>query len=289
MREFFRGWRRKVGVMTLLMACVFMGGWLRSLITTDSVDLPINGKLGTDTISAIVTHTGMVDLFSDEKWGTLTGQVLFEGKLPIADLDNESLVIDPISKGIANVIIYLPHRPASVHPDLIRPQKPNENDSKTGDEADDSNEIRFEIKNNRFVPHICLVQTGVNIRLVSHDQVTHAVQTYPTHNSNLMQMIPAGKTDGFQLPLQLKPEKVPFKVIDPTDASMSAYWVVLDHPYAAVTDKDGKFQIPQLPVGDHRFMIWHERCGYLKKNYQIEVEKGLNEVAPIAIEPSSFR
>jgi len=30
MGEFFKGWRRKTGVVTLVMACVFTGGWVRS-------------------------------------------------------------------------------------------------------------------------------------------------------------------------------------------------------------------------------------------------------------------
>ena len=30
MSDFFHGWRRKFGVVTLLLACVFMGGWVRS-------------------------------------------------------------------------------------------------------------------------------------------------------------------------------------------------------------------------------------------------------------------
>ena len=30
MGEFFKGWRRKVGVLTLLIACVFAAGWIRS-------------------------------------------------------------------------------------------------------------------------------------------------------------------------------------------------------------------------------------------------------------------
>jgi hypothetical protein len=30
MREFFRGWRRKIGVVTLLIACLFMVGWVGS-------------------------------------------------------------------------------------------------------------------------------------------------------------------------------------------------------------------------------------------------------------------
>ena len=35
MREFFRGWKRKVGVVTLMMACVAMVGWIRSRFVMD--------------------------------------------------------------------------------------------------------------------------------------------------------------------------------------------------------------------------------------------------------------
>ena len=35
MGEFFKLWRRKFGVVTLVTACVFMGGWVRSYTTTD--------------------------------------------------------------------------------------------------------------------------------------------------------------------------------------------------------------------------------------------------------------
>jgi len=37
MGEVFVGWRRKIGCVTLMMALVFMGGWLRSLTGIDSV------------------------------------------------------------------------------------------------------------------------------------------------------------------------------------------------------------------------------------------------------------
>ena len=37
MREFFKPWRRKIGVVTLVMACVLMAGWVRSeMIGADS-------------------------------------------------------------------------------------------------------------------------------------------------------------------------------------------------------------------------------------------------------------
>ena len=35
MREFFRGWRRKAGCVTLVMALVFMAGWIRRLLISD--------------------------------------------------------------------------------------------------------------------------------------------------------------------------------------------------------------------------------------------------------------
>ena len=35
MLDYFKGWRRKFGVVTLLMACVFAGGWIRSLVVQD--------------------------------------------------------------------------------------------------------------------------------------------------------------------------------------------------------------------------------------------------------------
>lgn len=35
MGEYFKPWRRKIGVVTLAMACVFMGAWIRSQLICD--------------------------------------------------------------------------------------------------------------------------------------------------------------------------------------------------------------------------------------------------------------
>ena len=42
MREFFHGWRRKAGLVTLVMALVFVAGWVRSLSVADEVATRIN-------------------------------------------------------------------------------------------------------------------------------------------------------------------------------------------------------------------------------------------------------
>eukprot|EP00456_Euglypha_rotunda_P016931 TRINITY_DN156_c0_g1_i5.p2 TRINITY_DN156_c0_g1~~TRINITY_DN156_c0_g1_i5.p2 ORF type:complete len:127 (+),score=12.56 TRINITY_DN156_c0_g1_i5:105-485(+) len=39
MREFFRGWRRKAGCATLLMACALAGLWIRTTVVADFIQL----------------------------------------------------------------------------------------------------------------------------------------------------------------------------------------------------------------------------------------------------------
>jgi hypothetical protein len=42
---------------------------------------------------------------------------------------------------------------------------------------------------------------------------------------------------------------------------MDGYVRVFDHPYFAVTDADGKFEIKNAPVGKYRIVYWHEAVG----------------------------
>ncbi|MEI8017188.1 MAG: hypothetical protein WCH39_03260 [Schlesneria sp.] len=51
MREFFQSWRRKIGVVTLLMACVLMGGWMRNYFIRDSVNIPTGSSSSIEFIS----------------------------------------------------------------------------------------------------------------------------------------------------------------------------------------------------------------------------------------------
>ena len=62
---------------------------------------------------------------------------------------------------------------------------------------------------------------------------------------------------------------------------MDAYVWVFDHPYAAVTDKDGNYEIKDVPVGSKvRVVGWHEKVDYLapgKKGEEMELKDGANE------------
>src|SRR5207237_6466354 len=69
---------------------------------------------------------------------------------------------------------------------------------------------------------------------------------------------------------------VPFKC--DVHGWMNAYVGVVDHPYFAVTDKDGKFDLPNLPPGTYTIVAWHEKMGPQEQKVTIG-EKETKEIA----------
>ena len=62
MREFFYGWRRKTGGFLLVMACVLMACWIRSLRFTDSIAFPIQKRqFIVSTYQGVVFWAGLDD------------------------------------------------------------------------------------------------------------------------------------------------------------------------------------------------------------------------------------
>jgi hypothetical protein len=62
---------------------------------------------------------------------------------------------------------------------------------------------------------------------------------------------------------------------------MNAHAWVLEHPFAAVTDKDGKYHITNAPAGAKvRVVVWHEAKGFIgeggKDGKVVTLKKGDN-------------
>ena len=55
MREFFKGWRRKAGVILLVMACVVTAVWIRSSIVVDFMHFEIG-----DRFYVVVSRRGVL-------------------------------------------------------------------------------------------------------------------------------------------------------------------------------------------------------------------------------------
>jgi len=53
---------------------------------------------------------------------------------------------------------------------------------------------------------------------------------------------------------------------------MKAWVMVSDHPYFAITDKNGNYQIDNVPTGTYEIMFWQEKLSNLPKKKYIQVE-----------------
>ena len=108
-----------------------------------------------------------------------------------------------------------------------------------------------------FLPHVVAVQQGATVEFLNSDPVGHNVY-WPSISGN--------KKLSHNLGTWPKGEKKPFQFNDVGVASllcnvhpeMSGYVVVVPTPYFVVTDKDGNFEIKNIPAGKYTLKTWSE-------------------------------
>lgn len=108
-----------------------------------------------------------------------------------------------------------------------------------------------------FIPHVVAVQQGTTVDFLNSDPVGHNVY-WPSISGN--------KKLSHNLGTWPKGDKKPFQFNDLGAASllcnvhpeMSGYVVVVPTPYFAVTDKDGNFEIKNVPAGKYTLKTWSE-------------------------------
>ena len=105
---------------------------------------------------------------------------------------------------------------------------------------------------------------------------------------NIHSMAKKNKQFNFAMPKVVKEKKVSFdKTEDPfylkcdVHPWMKAWATVLDHPYFAVTDKNGKYEITGIPSGDYEVVFWHEKAKGMGGvgNYKVTIGKDGETVA----------
>lgn len=221
------------------------------------------------------------------QWGTIRGQVTVSGTIATpptlvkkgdtnakdsaicaaAEIPDESLIINPKSNGLANVVIYLPKKPATIYPDQI--QSPPE-------------EVILRQVGCRFVPHVTVMRTNQTLRIHYDDDIDHNPHLYPLKNRLYSVVQPASK-EGLAITTLKQPERVPLQIGCDIHPWMRGWIVLQDHPYVAVTNAQGEFEIANLPLGEHDFSIWHERTGYIWKSLKINVQQEAHNLDPIQI------
>jgi hypothetical protein len=198
-----------------------------------------------------------------------------DGSVCAADgsIVSEELVVGD-DGGVANVFVFLDKAPAG-----FKAEKANST-------------LTFDQKGCVFTTHAMICQVGQIIKVLSDDDIAHNTHTFPGRNDPFNSTIKPKDRDGLDL-VYKKAEKNPFPVKCDLHSWMIAYHLPLDHPFGAVSGKDGKFEIRDLPAGTHEFRVWHERAeggkgGFLERKLKVTIKGGEQPPMEIAIDAAKF-
>jgi plastocyanin len=108
-----------------------------------------------------------------------------------------------------------------------------------------------------FVPHVMAVQQGTTVEFLNSDAVGHNVY-WPSISGN--------KKLAHNMGTWPQGQRKPFQFNEPGVAAllcnvhpeMSGYIIVVPTPYFAVTDKEGNFEIKNVPAGKYTLKTWSE-------------------------------
>ena len=118
--------------------------------------------------------------------------------------------------------------------------------------------MRAEIhqRNENFVPRVVAVTVGSIVDFPNDDPIYHNVFSLSRTKTFDLGRFPQGKSRGERFD---KPGVV--KVFCQIHSHMSATVMVFDHPWFAIPDERGMFDLSGVPAGTHQITAWHERLG----------------------------
>ncbi|MFO0863621.1 MAG: hypothetical protein U0744_02995 [Gemmataceae bacterium] len=242
-------------------------------------------------------------LGSAQEWGTIKGQITFGGPVPEkkelnlganpdklvceknGPLQDETWVVNPKNKGLKHAFVWLAVKDAKAKgKDAKLPIHPNLKEVKNID-------VQMDQPACAFIPHAIAIREGQNLIAKNGSTIGHNFKY--TGNPN----VPENAGNNFLLPpgAQKKIEglvadRLPIAVECNIHPWMKGWVRVFDHPYFAVTDEDGKFEIKDAPAGDFRILVWHGSGGWLggaagRNGKEVTIKSGANDLGTTEYPP----
>jgi hypothetical protein len=184
--------------------------------------------------------------------GTIEGNVKWQGPLPhliASEIDKDQSICDPQGQkhrdlerlvvapdgGIANTVVFLRNITRGKAMDLPASRR------------------SLNQKSCRYEPHILLVPVEATLSVKSSDPVLHTVHMSGSADYNL-----PFTTNGQEITRPMTREGVVSLRCNAGHVWMNGEMIVAKHPYYAVTDQDGNFELTNVPPGDYEIVAWHE-------------------------------
>ena len=118
-----------------------------------------------------------------------------------------------------------------------------------------------------YEPHVLGIMVGKDLTVKNSDDLLHNIHALPFDNKEFNFGQPQ---KGMTEKKSFQKTEVMVKVKCDIHPWMGAWIGVLDHPFYAVTDAAGKYEIKGLPDGKYTIEVWHEK--YKSVTAEVEVK-----------------
>jgi plastocyanin len=109
-----------------------------------------------------------------------------------------------------------------------------------------------------YEPHVVALMAGQTLEVKNDDQTTHNIHPMPKDNREWNTSQPPGASP---IDNSFARQEVAIPVKCNVHPWMKAYMAVMPNPDFQVTDKDGKFDLKNLPPGTYTLVAWQELYG----------------------------
>jgi hypothetical protein len=192
-------------------------------------------------------------------------------------LVDRKLVVDPKTKGVKWGIAYIVN-PKGANPGAVEElvkKHPN---------------VELDQKSCEYVPFVVGMNEGQSLLLKSSDAVNHNVHLNAFTNEAFNVILPPNG----QMTKKLVAERRPMSMTCDIHPWMQAYVMVYNHPFFAVTDADGSFEIDGVPAGAQKLVVWQPSVGYVTpgagSGMAVTVEAGkAADVGAIKLDPTKVK
>ncbi|MDP6354614.1 MAG: carboxypeptidase regulatory-like domain-containing protein [Planctomycetota bacterium] len=130
-----------------------------------------------------------------------------------------------------------------------------------------------------YTPHVVALQTGQPLAVTSSDGTSHNVNGRPVKSAGFNFVQDKGDVKEMSFA-----KNETFSIKCDIHSWMQAWIAVFDHPYFAITDQDGNFEITGIPAGEYEVRAWHEYYGNAFVKTKVLKQKGVKVEAKTATE-----
>jgi hypothetical protein len=193
-----------------------------------------------------------------------------------APIFDSELTVDPATRGVRYAFAYL--------------VKPNGSNAAAVKElVEKTPKVVIDQTGCVFIPHAVAMHQDQELVLKSSDPVNHNVNVTPFVNQSFNILLPANGV----LTKKLVAEKRVIPMKCDLHTWMKARIMVFDHPFFAVTEKDGSFEIKGVPAGAQNLVILHD-SGYVTprgaSGMTVDVAAGkATDVGEVKLDPSKIK